>query len=461
VTSRTKQAHADAVVGAYRLIRRLGAGGMGEVWIAEHTRLNRRAAIKLLHPQYAARPDIVARFFNEARAATSIADPGIVQIFDFDHTEEDGAYIAMELLEGETLDARWRRLGIVPIEQAVRVLRQVASSLGAAHAQGIVHRDLKPENIFLARDPEVAGGERAKILDFGIAKLGGDAGVKTETSALLGTPIYMSPEQCRGAGKVDQRSDVYSLACVLFAIVSGRPPFLAEGAGELVMLHITAPAPRLSSIVPGVSASLDDLVARCLQKDPAARFMSGAELANAMLALGDPVRARIETPPRAFVPVSVANTTLSESVVAMTPAPAPPPRRRGHLVLAFAATVTIAGAATTFVATRATRRQAAIDSATISALPDATVPDAPRPAMDAGIESGSPPTAEAPSEVAPQPVPQRTRPAGRRTAAPRDAGVRAGSSAQTVGQPDASAPTLEPPATSSCPLDQYGIPVCR
>ena len=180
-------------VGAYRLSRRIGAGGMGAGWLAEHALLGRAAAIKVLHTSFSARSDIVTRFFNEARAATAIADPGIVQIFDFGHHTDGSAYIVMELLEGETLHARSRR-GI-SIPEALRAMRQVASSLGAAHARGIVHRDLKPENIFLVRDPEVPGGERAKILDFGIAKLAGDPGLKTQTSALMGTPTFMSPEQ--------------------------------------------------------------------------------------------------------------------------------------------------------------------------------------------------------------------------------------------------------------------------
>src|ERR1041385_6396596 len=187
-------------VGAYRVLHRIGAGGMGSVWLAEHTMLGRRAAIKVLHSTFSRDPAIVTRFFNEARAATAIDDPGIVQIFDFGEHVDGSAYIVMELLEGETLEQRLSRLGRLGVRDALRIMRQIASSLGAAHQRGIVHRDLKPENIFIVRDPEVPGGERAKILDFGIAKLTGDSIVKTQTSSVMGTPIYMSPEQCRGAG---------------------------------------------------------------------------------------------------------------------------------------------------------------------------------------------------------------------------------------------------------------------
>src|SRR3954470_23271964 len=196
-------------IGAYRVLTQIGEGGMGSVWLAEHIALGRRAALKVLHPEFSNRPDIVTRFFNEARAATAIADPGIVQIFDFGQHVDGSAYIVMELLDGEPLDLRLQREGALGLGDALRLMRQVASTLGAAHARGVVHRDLKPENIFVVRDPEVPGGERAKVLDFGIAKLAGEhVGVKTQTAAVMGTPTFMSPEQCRGAGQVDQRSDV-------------------------------------------------------------------------------------------------------------------------------------------------------------------------------------------------------------------------------------------------------------
>jgi serine/threonine-protein kinase len=247
--------------------------------------LGRRAAIKLLHPMFTTRPDIVTRFFNEARAATAIADPGIVQIFDFGHHIDGTAYIAMEMLDGEPLDRRLRRLGRLMVTDALRIMRQVASTLGVAHTRGIVHRDLKPENIFLVHDPEVYGGERAKVLDFGIAKLSGDHHVKTQTSAVMGTPAYMSPEQCRGAGQVDQRSDVYAIGCMIFVLVTGAPPFDSEGGGEIIAMHLREPPPLLSSRMPGVPAELDAVVMRCLAKDPAQRYASGTELAAAIGAL--------------------------------------------------------------------------------------------------------------------------------------------------------------------------------
>ena len=290
-------------VGAYRLVEQIGQGGMGQVWLAEHTLLRRRAAIKVLRPSVSESEEMVTRFFNEARATTAISDPGIVQIFDFGHHTDGSAYIVMELLDGETLDKRLDRVGQLSVDDALRFMRQVASSLGAAHDCQIVHRDLKPENIFLVRDHEVPGGERAKILDFGIAKLNQDPfALKTQTAALIGTPMFMSPEQCRGAGHVDQRSDIYSLGCVLFNLLTGRPPFDAAGMGEIIAKHLCEPPPRLSRFLPGASPELEALIARCMAKEPADRFDNGARLADAIEALAVRVRGSREVIVRESAP---------------------------------------------------------------------------------------------------------------------------------------------------------------
>jgi serine/threonine-protein kinase len=314
------------------VLERIGNGGMGSVWLAEHAMLGRRAAIKVLHPELSSRPEIVQRFFNEARAATTISDPGIVQIFDFGQHTDGSAYIVMELLTGEPLNRRLALHGAMALPDALRIMRQVASTLGAAHAHGIVHRDLKPANVFIVRDPEVAGGERTKVLDFGIAKLLGDrGGLKTEASMVMGTPVYMSPEQCRGAGLVDQRSDVYALGCLLFTLLVARPPFHAEGAGDIIVMHLREPPPVPSSLRPGIPPEVDRLVLRCLAKDPAQRFAHGGELATA---LGDLLAASPQAEalgPYAAYVVAPVPTTLS-SAVGVSPAQPARPRRRAVLV---------------------------------------------------------------------------------------------------------------------------------
>lgn len=343
-------------VGAYRILQRIGAGGMGEVWLAEHAMLGRRAAVKVLLPEFSMKQEIVTRFFNEARAATAIADPGIVQIFDFGHHVDGTAYIVMELLDGEPLDKRLARNGALPVTDALRIMRMVASSLGAAHARGIVHRDLKPENIFLVRDPEVPGGERAKILDFGIAKLASaDGGSKTQTSAVMGTPTYMSPEQCRGAGHVDQRSDVYALGCMLFALLVGRPPFDAEGIGEIIAMHLREPPPMPSQLRPGIPPEVDQLVLRCLAKDPNQRFASGGDLAIALGALlgSSPQLAAGNTRNTGAPYVAASAPTTLSSAAGVNTGTVPPTAGRGRgLLIAGGLVVVAAAAGVVFVVTK-------------------------------------------------------------------------------------------------------------
>jgi serine/threonine-protein kinase len=386
-------------IGGYRVIRQIGEGGMGAVWVAEHAMLGRRAAIKILHPSYSTRQDIVTRFFNEARAATAISDPGIIQIFDFGFHTDGSAYIVMELLDGEPLDRRLQRLGALPVGDALRICRQVASAVGAAHARGIVHRDLKPENVFVVRDPEVPGGERSKVLDFGIAKLAGDLGAqqKTSTSAVMGTPLYMSPEQCRGAGKVDQRSDVYSLGCVLFALVTGHAPFSAEGTGEIIMQHMIEPPPRPSTRSLGVPPEVDDLILRCLAKDPAARFASGAELAAALDALlgHAPITHAASTSPgaRSRPPSSTTLGSSAAAVVALPPTAAPGQGKR----YAGIATLLVGGGA---IAAVVTSQSSPASPETAQAQAESTsMPEVAKPPPTPSPPSPPPPEDPRPAQV--------------------------------------------------------------
>ncbi|HWU90906.1 MAG TPA: serine/threonine-protein kinase, partial [Kofleriaceae bacterium] len=266
------------VIGQYRVTGVLGEGGMGVVYAAEHTLLGRPAAVKVLLPELSRNQEVVTRFFNEARSATAIRHPGIVEIYDFGWMPDGAAFIVMERLEGETLRTR-RERAPMPWSAALAVTRQIAGALGAAHAKGIVHRDLKPDNIFLVPDPEVPGGERIKLLDFGIAKLAGSSPGqhKTRTGMVMGTPTYMAPEQCRGVA-VDSRADLYSLGCILFELCAGRPPFVGEGEGDVLAAHIHMPPPALGSAARDVPKEVELLVGRLLAKAPLERAQTAEEV---------------------------------------------------------------------------------------------------------------------------------------------------------------------------------------
>jgi serine/threonine-protein kinase len=294
-----------ALLGKYRVLEQLGEGGMGVVYVGRHEQLGHRVVVKVLRPEMSRKTDMVQRFFNEAQAATSIRNPGIVQVFDFGTTPDGQAYFVMELLDGQSLGARLKQRRLDDAE-CCRLGRQVANVLQAAHAAGITHRDLKPDNLFLVPDPEVIGGERVKVLDFGIAKLSSDAhaGVHTRTDLVMGTPSYMSPEQCRGAGTVDPRSDIYSLGCILFKMACGRPPFVGEGAGEIIGAHLHVPPPHPQSFAPDLSSGLAELIMKMLAKQPDARPQTMTEVSGALGAIlevlgGPPARPSFPPAPSA------------------------------------------------------------------------------------------------------------------------------------------------------------------
>jgi serine/threonine-protein kinase len=275
------------VVGNYRIVSELGRGGMGMVYRAEHVQLGRPAALKMLLPQMSGDPTIVQRFFNEARAASAIDHPGIVEIYDFGRHVDGRAYIVMALLKGESLDHKLLYGAMPPLEGAT-IVAQVAGALAAAHTRGIVHRDLKPDNIYLVPNELMPNGTQVKLLDFGIAKLADDpTGFKTQTGLMIGTPAYMSPEQCMGRSDLDHRTDLYSLGCILFHVLTGRPPFLSDhGTGVMIAAHMRDPAPHPRSINPNVPDSLAAITMRLLEKDPGARFQTATELRAALVAAG-------------------------------------------------------------------------------------------------------------------------------------------------------------------------------
>jgi len=272
-------------VGSYRITSKLGEGGMGVVYAAEHHVMNSRAAVKVLRVEHALSDEMAQRFINEATAAATIRHPGIVGVMDVGRLANGVLYILMEYLDGESLGARIKRTGGLPLDDAVSIIQQAARALEAAHHKHIVHRDLKPDNIFLVPDPEVAGGERVKLLDFGIAKLNNDDSkpvAMTKSGAMMGTPLYMSPEQCRGAGEVDHRTDLYALGCILFEMLTGRPPYLGKGVGDLIASHLKDPVPSTRTYNATVPPEFDNIVGMLLAKEPAERFASASALNSAL-----------------------------------------------------------------------------------------------------------------------------------------------------------------------------------
>ncbi len=258
-------------IGPYRILSKLGEGGMGAVYEGIHDAIERRVAIKVLHAEFAQNPEFTARFFNEARAVNRVDHPGLVQVSDYGQMPDGTAYIVMEFLKGESLGSRLKSLGVaMSVDEAIFLSRQIADALANAHAKSIVHRDLKPDNIMIIPDSAMPGGRRTKLLDFGIAKLAtaaDQASLKTRTNAVMGTPVYMSPEQCRGAANVDDKSDVYSFGVLLYVMLSGRQPFNGEGIGEIMAKHIYEEPPPLGALVPWIPHPLINLVHSLLVKD--------------------------------------------------------------------------------------------------------------------------------------------------------------------------------------------------
>ncbi len=290
----------------FAIIRLLGEGGMSSVYEAEHELIRRKVAVKVLRSELSVDGAQVQRFFNEARATSAIRHPNIVEVIDVGRLPDGVPYLVMELLEGESLAQRLERLGSLDIPLALDFAHQAASALEAAHALNVVHRDLKPDNLFLVPDQRVTDRELVKVLDFGIAKLRGELAAPpfdTLVGALLGTPPYMSPEQCRGLPEeIDERTDVYALGIILYEMICGRPPFVADGAGELMMLHMTeAPEPP-SLLCPEIPEALELAILRALAKKREERWGSMAELNAELAAIADtlgvwePVPARRSSP---------------------------------------------------------------------------------------------------------------------------------------------------------------------
>ena len=264
-------------IGPYAILGKLGEGGMGTVFEAVHELIERKVAIKVLHSEFAHQPELIARFFNEARVVNRIDHPGLVQISDYGQLPDKTAYIVMERLHGESLSTRIKQGGSpIGLHEALTFSSQIAQALAVVHEKGVIHRDLKPDNIMIVADSQVPGGKRTKLLDFGIAKMADDgspAQPRTITNAIMGTTYYMSPEQCRGAGKVDSRTDVYALGVMLYEMLCGERPITGEGHGEIISRHLTQEPASLRSKAPQVPKPVAALVHRMLIKNREQRPM--------------------------------------------------------------------------------------------------------------------------------------------------------------------------------------------
>jgi serine/threonine protein kinase len=273
-----------SVIGRYRLLELLGRGGMSTVYLAEHTLLGKKVAIKVLHDEYSRDPRVVTRFIDEARAAALVRHPGIVDIHDFGRHDDGRAFLVMERLDGQSLAYRLHRDGAMPERLLVEVLRQTTRALEATHAAGIIHRDLKPANLFLVNDPTQPWGVLVKVLDFGVCRLCEDPKVRlTLQGAIVGTPTYMAPEQCKNARDVDPRADVYALGCIAFEMAAGRPPYTEKGMVNLMVAHATV-APPLHLLEGVVSPPLRALIAQMLAKPVEARPQSMTAVSQALTA---------------------------------------------------------------------------------------------------------------------------------------------------------------------------------
>jgi serine/threonine-protein kinase len=464
----------DVLAGKYRVDRVLGMGGMGVVVAATHLQLGQHVALKFMLPHALENAEAVARFLREAQAVVRLKSENVARVFDVGTLETGSPYIVMEYLDGHDLGARVEAQGAMPVAEAVDYVLQACEAVAEAHSLGIVHRDLKPANLFLTQGPD--GSPLVKVLDFGISKaqLGSAGSALTKTTALMGSPAYMSPEQMKASRDVDARADIWALGVILYQLVSARLPFDAPTMPELCVRVLTDPFEPLTEIVPEIHPEFAAVVSHCLQKDRDSRFANVAEFAAALAPHGGPdahqaamrianvlrvsvspeVLARASSaagaaPPRTLqrtaTPVVKAATTLGGAAAELDELDLPARKSPLPLVLGACALV-ILGAGVAFVATRSGSSPQAVPAAQ---------PAAPQPAAVAPVPEPSPralATPDAGAIAAPQIIaPPQKKPSERSSRSSR----RSESPAPAVPErpPEKAPPKPAPPASDDDVFD--------
>jgi serine/threonine-protein kinase len=462
---------------------------MGSVWVASHIELETQVAIKTIFaPGLARHDDTLRRFKREARAAAQLRGPNIVRVFDFG-MEGDIPYIAMELLEGEDVKERLDRTGALALSEAASVISQISLALDTAHRAGLVHRDVKPRNVYLAKEGEF---EVVKLLDFGVAKdmTGALASDDTASGMVLGSPRYMSPEQARGE-RVDARSDIWSLGIVAFELLSGAPPFTAATLGAMIGQVLVNEIPSVTSRVPSLPSELDVVLFRALERNPAERYASAGEFAQALEAVareypnlpsaapGPRVQNSVDAPPSAPLgrsSATIADVSGAQAAALQREAAAPsasgtigpvdtsasataPARGTWGARLGWIAAGSVAALVATWVVTRmgSDPRRVVEPTSEMAAQPA----PAPSPAPSASAAAAVPPAAvTTPEAPKPEPAPKRVEPGERSAVAKGLPRIQAPPAQRKSDSSDQKAPKPAPASSSKVVLDSdFGIPV--
>lgn len=341
------------VAGRFRITRKLGEGGMGAVYAAQNTATNRVVALKVLHPEYAAKKEVVRRFIREAKAATAITHPNVIEVLDVVHGDAGEPVMVMELLDGEPLDAVLERRGRLPLGEVASIMLPVIEAVATAHARGIVHRDLKPENIFLANGP----GQTVvpKVLDFGIAKILDPSQINelasksgaTRTGSMLGTPHYMSIEQACGEKDIDHRTDVWSMGVILYVLLSGHRPFDGDNFGQILKALMVEKPPAIAELVPGLPSDVAQMVDRCMRHKRDERPSDLREVHAVLARYAGAGGLTASLPPCSLDDLARSPTVSAPSVSAWASASShtkTAPKRRVWIVAAAASLAMVAGA---------------------------------------------------------------------------------------------------------------------